>query len=154
MYLLLIGAVTILALDAAELISLGIVSGVMGLKVMKAEDFTKMTTSFETQLAEAEKRHTELLGERGGLMNQVSQLTEESKNLRQAGDEKQNQINAVTGERDALTGERDALKKQLDDLIAERDKLEQAMVEKTAEAEVQSDTTTATATTEKAAGRV
>jgi hypothetical protein len=46
----------ILALDAAELIRLGIIKNVMGLKATKAEDFTRMTTGFETQLAETEKR--------------------------------------------------------------------------------------------------
>jgi chromosome segregation ATPase len=122
MYLLLIGAVAILALDAAEFISLGIVSGVMGLKVMKVEDFTSMTAAHEitkTQLEEQERKVKAGLEERDGLKGQVKKFNGELDNLKKAAADKQSEINAVTGEVETL-------KKQLKDLSAERDGLKKA----------------------------
>lgn len=137
-YLLMIGGVTILALDAAELISLGIVEGVMGLKVMKVEELTNLKASHEKQLADMEEQLTRLSAENDGLRSQVIQVTDERNSLIVAGDDKQNQVNAVSGERDTLAGERDALKKQLEDLTPQiadlKTKVEKATSEKTGEA--------------------
>jgi peptidoglycan hydrolase CwlO-like protein len=126
MYLLLVGAVAILALDAAELISLGIVSGVMGLKVMKVDEFASMTSANEEakkKLAEKERQVKAGLEERDGLKGQVDKLTGELDSLKKAAADKQNQI-------DAVTGERETLKKELKDLSAEKDGLKKEAADK------------------------
>jgi septal ring factor EnvC (AmiA/AmiB activator) len=125
LYLLIICTVTVLAMDAAELVSLGIVKNVMGLKVMKVEEFTKMNAVFETGLAEKKMKVTTLSAENDGLRNQVIQVTDERNSLTSARDDKENQINAVTAERDALAGERDSLKKQVEDVTSKISDLKQ-----------------------------
>ena len=123
-YLLLIGALAFLALDAMEFISLGIVKDVMGLKVMKTEEFVNMTTTLATTkktLADKETQLKTITSERDTLKGQVTSLEGERDGLKNQVSEKDNQINTLTGERDdikskleVMTAERDGLKKQVD----------------------------------------
>jgi chromosome segregation ATPase len=140
-YLLLIGALAFLALDAMEFISLGIVKDVMGLKVLKTEEFVNITTAFESTkktLADKEFQLTTVSGERDGLRGQVTALTGEREDLKNQVNDKNNQINTVTRERDdlnskleVLTAERDGLKKQIEEAAAAKP----AEAAKTAEAD-------------------
>lgn len=137
-HLLVIAAVTVLALDAAEFISLGIVKQVLGLKVVKVKEFIKTSAVYEkakTQMAEKEQEFTTLSLELTGLRLQSNWLTGERDKLTKEADDKQNQINAMTGERDAVTGERDTLKKELQDLTAQianlNKQIDEATVERT-----------------------
>lgn len=127
-YLLLIGVLAFLALDAMEFISLGIVKDVMGLKVLKTEEFVNMTSTLETTkkaLTDKESQLKTVTSERDDLKGQVSTLTAERDGLNNQISEKDGQISAVTTERDelktkfdVLTAERDGLKKQVDDAAA------------------------------------
>jgi chromosome segregation ATPase len=166
MYLLLIGTVTILTLDAAEFITLGIVKDVMGLKVMEMEAFTNMTSAHEkakTQLVEKERQVKAGSEERDGLKGQVDKFKGEVDNLKKAAADKQKEISAVTGERETLkkenkglSAEKDVLKKAVADnekkiyaLTQERDTLKKMQAEKIAEAFVKGDP----AKTKKVAGK-
>lgn len=127
-YLLLIGVLAFLALDAMEFISLGIVKDVMGLKVLKTEEFVNMTSTLETTkkaLTDKESQLKTVTSERDDLKGQVSTLTAERDGLNNQIGEKDGQISAVTTERDelktkfdVLSAERDGLKKQVDDAAA------------------------------------
>jgi septal ring factor EnvC (AmiA/AmiB activator) len=124
-YLLLISALAFLALDAMEFISLGIVKDVMGLKVLKTEEFLNITTAFETTkkaLAEKETSLKTVSGEIDALKGRVNAVTGERDGLNNQVSEKDNQIKALTEERDdfktkleGMTAERDGLKKQIEE---------------------------------------
>ena len=133
-YLLLIGVLAFLALDAMEFISLGIVKDVMGLKVLKTEEFVNMTSTLATTkkaLTDKESQLKTVTSERDDLKGQVSTLTGERDGLNNQIGEKDGQINTVTAERDdlktkleVLTAERDGLKKQVEDAAAAAKKAE------------------------------
>jgi hypothetical protein len=97
MYLMLIAAVLVLAFDAAEFVKI-----FLGLKILKAEEFIKMTAAYETQLAQKIHLFNVISSERDDLLNQVKGLMDECNAMSQAGHDKENHINNLTGERDAV----------------------------------------------------
>jgi len=135
-YLAFVAGFVVIGLDAAEFISLGIVKDVMGLKVMKYEEYDTIASSLDSLKKEVEEakasvqmKDTELAAKNTAvtdMTNKFNAANTEKAAIQQQVDEKQNALNAVTAEKDALTNQLAEEKAKVTALTTERDALKAA----------------------------
>jgi septal ring factor EnvC (AmiA/AmiB activator) len=102
----LIAGIAFLGLDAAEYLSLGIVKGVMKLKVLTTEDYDTLTGDLSQKTKELDETKAKLASKE----QEVQKLAP-----------LQNQVNTLTAERDKANKELADVKKQVNDLTGQKD---------------------------------
>mmetsp|Transcript_5215 Transcript_5215/g.6338 ORF Transcript_5215/g.6338 Transcript_5215/m.6338 type:complete len:194 (+) Transcript_5215:71-652(+) len=135
-YLTCLAGLAVIGLDAAEFISLGIVKDVMGLKVMKYEEYNGMATSLDELKKELEEVKKNVQSKQSELEAKTKELEDMTQKFNTANTEKttfqnqvtekENAVNAANAEKTTLSEQLEEEKKKVADLTAERDTLKAA----------------------------